>query len=45
MGKLSSLGMTVRDIDNRAFQQRAERLWETEAHVLDAASWLRAIRA
>jgi TRAP-type C4-dicarboxylate transport system substrate-binding protein len=23
MGKLSSLGMTVRDIDNRAFQQRA----------------------
>jgi TRAP-type transport system periplasmic protein len=45
MGKLSSLGMTVRDIDNRAFQQRAERLWESEAHVLDAASWLRAIRA
>jgi TRAP-type transport system periplasmic protein len=45
MGKLSSLGMTVRDIDNRAFQPRAERLWETEANVLDAASWLKAIRA
>jgi tripartite ATP-independent transporter DctP family solute receptor len=45
MGKLSSLGMTVRDIDNRAFQQRAERLWETEGQVLDVAPWLRIIRA
>jgi tripartite ATP-independent transporter DctP family solute receptor len=45
MGKLASLGMTVRDIDNRAFQQRAERLWETEGQVLDVAPWLRIIRA
>ena len=42
--QLSSLGMTIRDIDGRAFQQPAERLWEHEARVLDVASWLRTIR-
>jgi TRAP-type C4-dicarboxylate transport system substrate-binding protein len=43
-GQLSSLGMTIREIDGRAFQQPAERLWEQEARVLDVASWLRTIR-
>jgi tripartite ATP-independent transporter DctP family solute receptor len=43
-GQLSSLGMTIREIDRRAFQQRAERLWDNEARVLDVASWLRTIR-
>ena len=43
-GQLSSLGMTIRDIDGRPFQQPAERLWEHEARVLDVASWLRTIR-
>jgi tripartite ATP-independent transporter DctP family solute receptor len=43
-GQLSSLGMTIRDIDGRPFQQPAERLWEQEARVLDVASWLRTIR-
>jgi tripartite ATP-independent transporter DctP family solute receptor len=44
-GQLSGLGMTIRDIDHRAFQQPAERLWEREARVLDVISWLRTIRA
>ena len=44
-GQLSSLGMTIREIDGRAFQQPAERLWEHEARVLDVTSWLRTIRA
>jgi tripartite ATP-independent transporter DctP family solute receptor len=44
-GKLAGLGMTVRDIDHRAFQDRAQRLWETEARALDVTSWLRTIRA
>ena len=43
-GQLSSLGMTIRDIDGRPFRQPAERLWEHEATVLDVASWLRTIR-
>jgi tripartite ATP-independent transporter DctP family solute receptor len=42
--QLSGLGMTIRDIDHGAFQQPAERLWETEARVLDVTSWLRTIR-
>jgi len=37
--------MSIRDIDVRAFHQRAERLWESEANALDVASWLRTIRA
>jgi tripartite ATP-independent transporter DctP family solute receptor len=44
-GKLAGLGMTVRDIDHRAFQERAQRLWESEARALDVTSWLRTIRA
>ena len=43
-GQLSSLGMTIREIDRRAFQPAAERLWANEARVLDVASWLRTIR-
>lgn len=43
-GQLSSLGMTIREIDRRAFQPGAERLWDNEARVLDVASWLRTIR-
>jgi tripartite ATP-independent transporter DctP family solute receptor len=43
-GQLSSLGMTIREIDGRVFQQPAERLWEHEARALDVASWLRTIR-
>ena len=42
--QLSSLGMTIREIDRRAFQPGAERLWDNEARVLDVASWLRTIR-
>jgi TRAP-type C4-dicarboxylate transport system substrate-binding protein len=44
-GQLSGLGMTIRDIDHRAFQLPAERLWEREARALDVTSWLRTIRA
>jgi tripartite ATP-independent transporter DctP family solute receptor len=42
--QLSNLGMSIRDIDRRAFRDPAERLWESEARALDAASWLGAIR-
>ena len=43
--ELTALGMTIRDIDSRAFQGPAEQLWEHEARALGVASWLRAIRA
>ncbi len=43
--RLSSLGMTIREIDGHAFQQSAEQLWEHEGRVLEVASWLRAIRS
>jgi tripartite ATP-independent transporter DctP family solute receptor len=43
--QLSTLGMTIRDIDRLAFRERAERLWESEAHALGANSWLLAIRS
>jgi tripartite ATP-independent transporter DctP family solute receptor len=43
--QLSSLGMTIRDIDGHEFRERAERLWESEARDLDVAAWLAAIRA
>ena len=42
--QLSSLGMTIRDIDGREFRERAEQLWESEARLLDVGSWLGAIR-
>jgi TRAP-type transport system periplasmic protein len=43
--ELAELGMTIRDIDARAFREPAERLWEREAKALDALPWLDAIRA
>jgi len=42
--QLASHGMTIREIDRRALQPAAERLWETEAHALGITSWLEAIR-
>ena len=43
--QLAGLGMTIREIDGRAFQQRAERLWDTESRALGVTSWLETIRA
>jgi tripartite ATP-independent transporter DctP family solute receptor len=43
--QLAGLGMTIREIDGRAFQPRAERLWQTEGRALGVTSWLEAIRA
>src|SRR6476619_7098950 len=34
--QLSGLGMTIRDIDRRAFCEPAERLWDSEARALGA---------
>src|SRR3954471_6696498 len=42
--QLSNLGMSIREIDRRACREPAERLWQSEARALDAASWLDAIR-
>ena len=42
--QLTTHGMTIRDIDGRALQPAAERLWETEARALGITSWLEAIR-
>jgi TRAP-type transport system periplasmic protein len=44
-GQLAGLGMTIREIDRSAFQQSAERLWETEARALGVTKWLQTIRA
>ena len=41
---LAGRGMTIREIDNSAFRQAAERLWSTEARALGVESWLEAIR-
>jgi hypothetical protein len=37
--------MTIREIDNRAFREPAERLWEQESRSLGVTHWLEAIRA
>jgi hypothetical protein len=37
--------MIIRDIDSRALQQAAERLWVSEARAHGIESWLEAIRA
>ena len=42
--QLTRNGMTIREIDGRALQQAAERLWSTEARALGVTSWLEAIR-
>ncbi|HEU4890833.1 MAG TPA: TRAP transporter substrate-binding protein [Vicinamibacterales bacterium] len=43
--QLRERGMTIRDIDNTAFREPAERLWEQESRVLGVDRWLEAIRA
>jgi tripartite ATP-independent transporter DctP family solute receptor len=42
--QLRGLGMTIREIDGRAFLRPAQQLWDTESRALGAASWLEAIR-
>jgi tripartite ATP-independent transporter DctP family solute receptor len=44
-GQLAERGMTIREIDGRAFRSPAEALWEREARALGVTSWLEAIRA
>ena len=43
--QLARNGMTIREIDLRALQQAAERLWGSEARAHGITSWLEAIRA
>jgi len=43
--ELRERGMTIREIDNTAFTEPAERLWEQESRSLGVAQWLEAIRA
>ena len=43
--ELRQRGMTIREIDGRAFRVPAERLWEEEARALGVGDWLGAIRA
>ena len=43
--ELRERGMTIREIDNTAFREPAERLWEQESRVLGVDQWLEAIRA
>lgn len=43
--QLAERGMTIREIDGRAFRSRAEALWEKEARALGVTSWLEAIQA
>lgn len=42
---LKGRGMTIREIDNGAFQHAAARLWDTEGRALGVLPWLEAIRA
>jgi hypothetical protein len=41
--QLAANGMTIREIDGRAFRPLAERLWNTEARALGVDSWLEMI--
>jgi tripartite ATP-independent transporter DctP family solute receptor len=43
--QLAEQGMTIREIDGRAFRPVAERLWDTEGRALGVDSWLQMIRA
>ena len=43
--QLTKNGMTIRDIDSRALQPAAERLWVSEARAHGIESWLDVIRA
>jgi TRAP-type transport system periplasmic protein len=40
--KLAEQGMTIRDIDRRAFLGPAEALWHAQSRELDVVSWLQA---
>jgi tripartite ATP-independent transporter DctP family solute receptor len=42
---LRERGMTIRDIDNRAWRPEAEALWHRESRALDAVPWLEAVLA
>lgn len=42
--QLAERGMTIREIDGRAFQHPAEQLWTREAHALGVSPWLEMIR-
>ena len=42
--QLTKNGMIIRDIDGRALQPAAERLWDSEARALGITAWLEAIR-
>ncbi len=42
--QLATNGMTIREIDSRALQPSAERLWSAEANAHGITSWLEAIR-
>ncbi len=42
--QLTKNGMIIRDIDGRALQPAAERLWNSEARALGITAWLEAIR-
>jgi tripartite ATP-independent transporter DctP family solute receptor len=42
--ELAGHGMTIREIDGRAFRAAAERLWDTESRALGVTPWLEAIR-
>jgi TRAP-type transport system periplasmic protein len=44
-GELAANGMTIREIDGRAFGAAAERLWDRESRALGVVSWLGTIRA
>ena len=43
--QLAQRGMTIREIDGRAFRSRAKALWEKEARSIGVTSWLEAIQA
>jgi tripartite ATP-independent transporter DctP family solute receptor len=45
MAVLQQQGMTIRDIDGRAWRPAAEVLWHREAGALDAVPWLEAVLA
>jgi tripartite ATP-independent transporter DctP family solute receptor len=44
MAQLAANGMTIRDVDARALQPAAERLWRAEAQAHGITPWLEAIR-
>lgn len=45
MAQLAERGMRIHDVDRRALEPAAERLWDSEARALGITPWLEAIRA